>query len=84
MAPGRETEHPGGPLGAQHIGVVNAVAPSQRRRNQGHHLVAGVRPARGIAQVEALLDELGQAQVQGQSGGKEQSGISHQTAVVEG
>ena len=39
----------GGP-GAQHIGVVNAVAPSQRRRHQRHHLVARVRPPRGIAQ----------------------------------
>ena len=37
------------PPGAQHIGVVNAVAARQCRRNQGHHLVARVRPARGIA-----------------------------------
>ena len=74
----------GGPTGAQHIGVVNAVATSQRRRNQGHHLVAGVRPARRIAQVEALLDQLGQAQAPGEGGRKDQPGIGHQAVVVEG
>ena len=74
----------GGPTGAQHVGVVNAVATSQRRRNQGHHLVAGVRPARRIAQVEALLDQLGQAQAPGQGGRKDQPGIGHQAVVVEG
>ena len=74
----------GGPTGAQHVGVVNAVATSQRRRNQGHHLVAGVRPARRIAQVEALLDQLGQAQAPGEGGRKDQPGIGHQAVVVEG
>ena len=74
----------GRPPGAQHIGVVNAVAPSQRRRHQRHHLVARVRPPRGIAQVEALPDEFGQAEVPRQGGRKEQPGIGHQAAVVEG
>ena len=69
---------------AQHVGVVNAVAPSQRRRNQGHQLVARVRPARGIAQVEALVNQLGQAQVAGQGGGKDQSSIGHQAVVIKG
>ena len=58
-----------GPAGAQHVGVVDAVAASQRGRHQGHNLVARVRPTRGIAQVEALLNQLGQAQVLGQRGG---------------
>ena len=38
----------------------------------------------GIAQVEALPDEFGQAEMPGQGGGKEQPGIGHQAAVVEG
>ena len=80
----RAAQSAGCPPGAQHIGVVNAVAASQRRRNQGHHLVARVRPARRTAQVEALLDELGQAQVPSQGGGKEQPGIVDQAVVVEG
>ena len=37
----------------------------------------------GIAQVEALLDEFGQAQVLGEGGRKEQPGIGHQAVVVE-
>ena len=49
----------GRPPGAQRIGVVDAVAPSQRGGHQRHHLVARVRPPRGIAQVEALPDEFG-------------------------
>ena len=59
----------GRPAGAQHVGVVNAVAASQCRRHQGHNLVARVRPTRRVAQVEALLDQLGQTQVLGQRGG---------------
>ena len=80
----RAAQGAGGPAGAQHVGVVNAVTASQRRRNQGHDLVAGVRPARGIAQVQALLYQLGQAQVPGQGGGKDQPGIGYQTVVVKG
>ena len=57
------------PAGAQRIGVVDAVAARQRRRHQRHNLVARVGSARGIAQVEALLDQLGQTQVLGQRGG---------------
>ena len=45
----RAAQGAGRPPGAQHIGVVDAVAPSQRRRHQRHHLVARVRPPRGIA-----------------------------------
>ena len=80
----RAAQGAGRPPGAQHIGVVNAVAPSQRRRHQRHHLVARVRPPRAIAQVEALPDEFGQAEVPHQGGRKEQPGIGHQAAVVEG
>ena len=78
------TESASGPAGAQHVGVVNAVAASQRRRNQGQHLVARVRPTRGIAQVEALLDQLGETQVQGQRGRQDQPGIGHQAVIIKG
>ena len=74
----------GGPAGAQHVGVVDAVSPSQRRRNQGHHLVARVRPARGAAKVELVVDQFGQAQAPGQGGRKDQPGIGHQAVIVEG
>ena len=67
----------------EHAGGGDAAATSQRRRNQGHHLVAGVRPARGAAKVEALPDEFGQAEMPGQDGRKEQPGIGHQAVVVD-
>ena len=72
------------PAGTQHVGVVDAVAPSQRGGHQSQHLVARVRPPRGIAQVEALPDEFGQAEMPGQGGRKEQPGIGHQARIVEG
>ena len=68
--------------GAQPAGGVDAVAASQRRRNQGHPLVARVRPARGISQVEALLDEFGQAEAPRQGGRKDQPGIGPQAVIV--
>ena len=80
----RAAQGPGGPPSAQHIGVVNAVAARQRRRHQGQQLVAGVGSARGVAQVEAPVNQLGQAQVAGQGGGKDQPSIGHQTVVIKG
>ena len=62
-------ESAGRPAGAQHVGVVDAVAARRRGSHQGHNLVARVRPTRRVAQVEALLDQLGQTQVLGQRGG---------------
>ena len=79
----RGAQGAGRPPGAQRIGVVDAVAARQRRRNQGHYLVAGVGPPRGIAEIEALPDEFGQAEMLGQGGRKEQPGVGHQTVVVE-
>ena len=57
----RETEHAGGPAGAQRIGVVDAVATGQRGGHQRHHLVAGVGSACCMAQVQVPVNQLGQA-----------------------
>ena len=77
-------ENTGRPTGAQRIGVVDAVAASQRGSDQGHYLVAGVGPARRIAKVQALLYQLRKTEVQGQGGWEEQAGIVHQAVIVEG
>ena len=53
----------GRPAGAQHVGVVNAVATGQRRGHQRHHLVAGVGTTQCIAQAQMTVNQLGQAQV---------------------
>ena len=72
------------PAGAQHVGVVNAVAPSQCRRYQGQHLVARVRPPRRSSEVNVVVDEFTQTQVLGEGDRKEQPSIGHQAVIVEG
>ena len=72
------------PAGAQHVGVVNAVAARQRGCHQGQHLVARVRPPRRIAQVEVMVNQFTQTQALGEGDRKEQPGIGHQAVVVEG
>ena len=72
------------PAGAQHVGVVNAVAPSQRGGRQGQHLVSRVRPPRRIPEVEVMVNEFTQAHALGEGGRKEQPRIVDQAVVVEG
>ena len=72
------------PAGAQHVGVVNAVATSQRGGHQGQHLVSRIRPPRRICEVNMVVDEFTQTQVPGQGGRKDQASIGHQAVVVEG
>ena len=52
--------------------------------HQGHQLVAGVGPPRGVAQVQTPVSQLGQTQTPGQGGGKHQPGVGHQAVIVEG
>ena len=72
------------PAGAQHVGVVNAVATSQREGHQGQHLVSRIRPPRRICEVNMVVDEFTQTQVLGEGDREEQPGIGHQAVVVEG
>ena len=53
------------PAPTQHVGVVNEVAPSQRRGHQGQQLVSRVRPPRRVSQVDVAIDDFTQAQVLG-------------------
>ena len=52
--------------------------------HQGHQLVAGVGPPRGVAQVQTPVSQLGQTQTPGRGGGKHQPGVGHQAVIVEG
>ena len=85
---GRGLDHtpqdPGGTATAQRISVVDAVAAGQGRGHQGHQLVAGVGPARGIPQVKVFVHQFTQTQTDGQGGGQQQPSIGHQAVVVEG
>ena len=77
-------QHTPGAAGTQRISVVDAVAPSQGRRYQGHQFVAGVGPARGISQVNVAVRQFIQTQAQSEAGGQQQPGIGYQAVVVEG
>ncbi len=77
-------EHRLGVTGAQHVGVVDRVAPGQRGMDQGHGLVADVGVPWRIPQVDVLVEELPQTQVLGQRGGQDQPGVGHEALVVEG
>ena len=85
---GRRLDHAAdgasGPARAQHVGVVDAVAARQRRGHQGQHLVASVGSARGAAQVNVAVNQLGQTQALGQGDRQEQSGIGHQAVIIKG
>ena len=70
------------PTGAQRIGIVDAVAASQRGSDQRQHLVPRVRPARRAAKVKVMVDEFPQAQALGEGGRQQQAGIGHQAVVV--
>ena len=80
----RAAQGAGRPPGAQRIGVVDAIDAGQGRGHQRHHLVAGVGSAWGPAQVQMPVNQLGQAQVLGEGGRKDQPGIVDQAVVVEG
>ena len=72
------------PAGTQHVGVVDAVATSQRRCHQGQQLVASVGPTRRTAQVNVAVNQFTQTQVVGQHDRQKQPGIGHQAVVVAG
>ena len=70
--------------GAQHVGVVYAVATGQGGGQQRHHLVARVGPARRISEVNMVVGEFTQTQTPSEGGRKEQPSIGNQPVVVEG
>ena len=79
----RAAQGAGRPPGAQHIGVVNAVAAGHALRPPGHHLVSRVGPPR-------ILHRPGQGwstssrrpRCRGEGGRQEQTGIGHQAVIV--
>ena len=72
------------PARPQRIGVVNAVAASQRRRHQGQHLVASVGSSGRIPQVNVAVHQFTQAQVVGQGDRQQQPRIGHQAVIIKG
>ena len=54
------------------------------RQDERQELVARVRPARPVTEVEVLIDELAEAEAVGQGGRQEEPRVGHQAVVVEG
>ena len=80
----RATQHARRPAGAQRIGVVDAVTARERRGDEGQQLVAGVRPARRVTEVDAAVGELLQTEMLGERGREQQARVVHEAVVVEG
>ena len=70
------------PTSTQRIGVVDEVAARQRGSDQRQQFVPRVRPPRGAAEVEVMVNEFPQAQVLCKGGRQEQAGIGHQAVAV--
>ncbi len=68
----------------QGIGIVDRIAPGQRRMNERHGLVTHIGAARRIAEVDVLVEELSQSQMLRQGRRQHQASVGHQTLVVEG
>ena len=73
----------GGPR-PQGVAVINAVAAGEGRVNQRHRFVAHVGVPGSIAEVHVVVEQLTQAEVLGQRGRQDQTGIADQAPVVEG
>ena len=78
----RAAQGAGRPPGAQHMAGVDAVAAGHGGGHQGHQLVSGVGPPRRAAQVKVMVNEFPQAQMPGEGGRQEQTGIGHQAVIV--
>jgi len=74
-------EHGLGGTCAQGSGVVDAVAASQRRVDEGEGLQAGVGGAGGAAEMHMLVEERLEAQSLGEGGGKQQAGVGHGVTI---
>lgn len=77
-------EHRLGGARPQGIGIVDRVAPGQRRMDEGHGLVPNVGATRRIAEIDVLVEELSQSQMLRQGRRQHQASVGHQTLVVEG
>jgi hypothetical protein len=70
--------------GPQGVRVVDAVTARERRQDQGQELVAAVRMARLVAEIEVAVDQLPKAEVVSQRGRQHEPRIGDQAVVVKG
>jgi hypothetical protein len=77
-------EHGCGGPGAQHVGVVDAVAAGHQRMHQGQQLAAGPVCTGPLTKVDQLVDHLLDAQAVGQRSWQQQPGVGDRVVVIEG
>ncbi|MHB1575933.1 MAG: hypothetical protein ACYCX9_05390 [Candidatus Dormibacteria bacterium] len=80
----RITQHLPGSRSPEHAAVVDTIPTGQHRIDWIRCLAADIEPTRRFTQLNALLEHLPRHQVLGQSGRSEESGIGHQTGILEG
>ena len=73
----REAQHPLRAAGPQGICIVDAVTAGEGREDEGQELVADMRPARLVAEVEMPVHELPEPEVLGEGGRQEEPSIGH-------
>jgi hypothetical protein len=73
-----------GASGPQHVGVVDRVATSHHRVQQGQHLAAGPVRTRPVAEVDQLVDHRLHTESFGQGGGQRQARVGDGVVVIEG
>ena len=73
-----------GAPGPQHVGVIDGVAASHHRVQQGQHLTAGPVVAWSVAEVDQLVDHRLHPQPFSQRGGQCQAGVGDSVVVIEG
>jgi hypothetical protein len=76
-------EHRRGGPGAQQVGVVDAVRPSDDRVDQGQHLAPRAVVAGPLAKVDQLVDDRLDAKAFGKGGGQQQPGVGDGVVIVE-
>jgi hypothetical protein len=77
-------EHLRGLAGAQHVGVVDAVAAGRHRMQQGQDLPPGSVRARALAEVHQLIHDRLDPQLLGERGRQQQPGVGDRVVVVKG
>jgi hypothetical protein len=68
---------------AQQVAVVDAVRAQGHRRDQCHHLRAGIRRARALTEIDALIDQRLDAQALSQACREHDPRVSDRALVIE-
>ena len=76
-------EHGRGGPGAQQVGVVDAVATSHQRVDQGQHLAARSVGTGSIAQIDQLVDDRLDTEPLDQGGRQQQTSVGDRVVVIE-